>query len=64
MSITLRTLKNLLYREDGVTAIEYALIGALIAVVIIGSVTNVGLNVLALYQNVADQVAAVVANAI
>ena len=29
-------------REEGVTALEYALIAALIAVVIVGSVTTVG----------------------
>jgi pilus assembly protein Flp/PilA len=34
--------KNFAREEDGVTAIEYGLIAALIAVVIIGSVTAVG----------------------
>jgi pilus assembly protein Flp/PilA len=34
--------KNFAREEDGVTAIEYGLIAALIAVVIIGSVTLVG----------------------
>ncbi|MDC7706760.1 Flp family type IVb pilin [Vogesella indigofera] len=48
--------------EDGVTAMEYALIGSLIAVVIIGAVTGVGLNVQALFQNVADQVEAAIAS--
>ena len=35
-------IKNFLREEDGVTAIEYGLIAALIAVVIIGAVTVVG----------------------
>ena len=40
--------------ERGVTAIEYALIAALIAVVIITIVTNTGLNVAAVFQKIAD----------
>ncbi len=43
--------------ESGVTSIEYALIGSLIAVVIVLSVTNVGTAVSELYQLVADVVA-------
>lgn len=35
-------IKNFIQEEDGVTAIEYGLIAALIAVVIIGSVQLVG----------------------
>ena len=34
--------KNFLRQDDGVTAIEYGLIAALIAVVIIGAVTVIG----------------------
>ncbi len=37
-------IKNFAREEDGVTAIEYGLIAALIAVVIIGSVRAVGVN--------------------
>lgn len=37
-----QTIKNFLADEEGVTAIEYGLIGALIAVVIVGTVTLVG----------------------
>ena len=40
--------------EQGVTAMEYGLIAALIAVVIIGAVTNVGTNLKAVFQYVAD----------
>jgi len=57
-----RHLRLFLLNEDGVTAMEYALLGALIAIVIVGAVTGVGLNVQALFMNVADQVEAVVAD--
>lgn len=57
-----RHLIKFLLEEDGVTAMEYALLGALIAIVIVGAVTGVGLNVQALFLNVADQVETVVAD--
>ncbi len=41
--------------ESGVTAIEYGLIAALIAVIIIGAVTLVGTNLSATFQTVAGQ---------
>ena len=40
--------------EEGVTAIEYGLIAALIAVVIIGAVILVGENLDLTFRNVAD----------
>ncbi|GAB4251830.1 MAG: hypothetical protein Kow00129_12700 [Thermoleophilia bacterium] len=43
-----------LREEEGVTAIEYGLIAALIAVVIIGAVEAVGGAVSATFQAVAD----------
>jgi pilus assembly protein Flp/PilA len=46
--------RSLCCKEEGVTAIEYALIASLIAVIIVGSVSAVGDQVLALYQSVAD----------
>lgn len=46
--------------ESGVTSIEYALIAALIAVVILVSVTNVGVAVRGLYEFVANEVAAAI----
>jgi pilus assembly protein Flp/PilA len=49
-----QTFKNFVREEDGVTAIEYGLIAALIAVVIIGAVTAVGTNLKAVFQFVAD----------
>jgi len=38
--------------EAGVTAIEYALIGGLVAVVIVGAVTALGTSVSSLYSTV------------
>jgi pilus assembly protein Flp/PilA len=46
--------KNFAREEDGVTAIEYGLIAALIAVVIIASVTLVGQNLSTVFGDVAD----------
>jgi pilus assembly protein Flp/PilA len=45
--------RNFLRDESGVTAIEYALIAALIAVAIIGAVTTVGTNITTEFNNVA-----------
>lgn len=44
--------------EEGVTAIEYGLIAALIAVVIIAGVTLVGTNLNAVFQYIAGKVTA------
>lgn len=46
-------LSAFLAEQDGVTAIEYALIGALIAVVIVASVTLLGGAVVSLFNTVA-----------
>jgi pilus assembly protein Flp/PilA len=43
--------------EEGVTAIEYALIAALIAIVIVVAVTSVGASLNALYSHVANLLA-------
>jgi pilus assembly protein Flp/PilA len=45
--------KNFAREEDGVTAIEYGLIAALIAVAIIISVTLVGTSLSALFTQIA-----------
>jgi len=42
--------------QRGVTSIEYALLGALIAVVIVGTVQSVGLSLFDLYEFVSDKV--------
>ena|GEM_PF-4536291 len=44
--------------KSAVTSIEYALLGSLIAVVILAGVTNLGINLLALYNVVGLTVAA------
>ena len=44
--------------ECGATAIEYGLIAALIAVVIIGALQTVGTNLKVVFQSVADATAA------
>ena len=47
-------------REDddrGATAVEYGLMVALIAIVIIAAVTLLGTNLLALFQEIADALA-------
>ncbi|CAN7255739.1 Flp family type IVb pilin [Massilia sp. LjRoot122] len=46
---------NFIQEEDGVTAIEYGLIAALIAVVIIGSVTLVGSKLDAIFAYIAGK---------
>lgn len=52
--IMLEMLKKFVRDEEGVTAIEYGLIAALIAVVIITAVTNVGTSLAAVFQEIAD----------
>jgi pilus assembly protein Flp/PilA len=46
----------LLRDESGVTSIEYALLGTLIAMAIIVGVTTLGLNLRDLYDMVSDEV--------
>jgi pilus assembly protein Flp/PilA len=46
--------RNFLSDESGVTAIEYALIAALIAVAIIGAVTTVGNNASNVFNEVGN----------
>lgn len=43
--------------EEGVTAIEYGLIAALIAVVIIAAVTTAGVNLTALFTKIGTELA-------
>ncbi len=47
-------IKNFIAEEDGVTAIEYGLIAALIAVVIVGAVQLVGTSLSTVFGNVKD----------
>ena len=48
-------LSNLIRDESGVTAIEYALIAALIAVAAIAAFTLVGTNLAALFTSIAGK---------
>jgi len=51
-----KIMRNFMRDESGATAIEYGLIAALIAVVIITAVTTVGNNLSATFQTVANKV--------
>lgn len=51
-----KTLKHFVANESGATAIEYGLIAALIAVVIIGAVTAVGTSLSTTFNNVSASV--------
>lgn len=48
----MNAIQKFLREEDGVTAIEYGLIAALIAVVIIGAVTIVGTKLNAVFTTI------------
>jgi pilus assembly protein Flp/PilA len=48
--------RSLIRNENGATAIEYGLIAALIAVVIIGGVTAIGTNLSSLFTTVSTGV--------
>ncbi|MFK3738890.1 Flp family type IVb pilin [Massilia sp. TN1-12] len=49
-------IKNFIREEDGVTAIEYALIAALIAAVIVGVVTTLGGNIKNVFSGIAAKI--------
>lgn len=55
----MQIVKTFLYDEEGVTAIEYALIAALIAVAIIAAVTLVGTDIAAIFTNISTKLQAV-----
>ena len=57
----IRFVQALAHEEEGVTAIEYGLIAALIAVVIIVGATAVGVNLNALFSTVATAVTTAIA---
>jgi pilus assembly protein Flp/PilA len=48
-------IKNFFKDESGASAVEYGLLVALIAVIIIGAVTAVGTNLSGTFQSVADK---------
>ena len=47
--------KTFIANESGATAIEYGLIAALIAVAVIGAISQIGTNLTASYNNIATQ---------
>lgn len=49
-------LRARLRRDDGLEAVEYALIAALIAVVVIAAVTTLGQNIGTVFNNIADTI--------
>ena len=51
-----KTIQNFLRDESGATAIEYGLIAALIAVVIIGAVSVVGTSLSGTFQTVSSAI--------
>ena len=56
----METFMRFLRDEEGATAIEYALIAALIAIVIILAVTAAGEQVKAVFQKIADTISPLV----
>ncbi len=52
----MKTIARLFANESGATAIEYGLIAALIAVVVIGAVTAVGTQLSTTFTNVSTSV--------
>ncbi len=57
----IKFIKDFAREEDGVTAIEYGLIAALIAVVIIASVTAVGDQLILVFTRISTELAAALA---
>lgn len=55
---TCDSIKKFFVQEDGVTAIEYGLIAALIAVVIITAVSSVGTNLSGVFNFIASKLVA------
>lgn len=51
----IRMMKKFWKDEDGVTAIEYGLIAALIAMVIVGAVTTAGTSLENLWNTIRDE---------
>jgi pilus assembly protein Flp/PilA len=58
MKNLMKNVKQFAQNEEGVTAIEYGLIAALISVVIIAAVTNVGVQLRAVFTAIGTALAA------
>ncbi len=55
----MNAIKNFMRDEEGAAAVEYGLMVALIAVVIIATVTAIGTNLNTVFENSSDALAAV-----
>ena len=62
MNAMLMSIKRFVKDEEGVTAIEYGMIAALIAVVIAGAVVTVGTNLNAVFTTIATCLSGLSAN--
>ncbi len=56
MNIIMQYVKQFLNDEEGVTAIEYGLIAALIAAVIVGAVRLIGTNLNTVFNTIATAI--------
>jgi pilus assembly protein Flp/PilA len=54
----MNAIRNFIQEEDGVTAIEYGLIAALVAVAIIVGATTLGTNLNDIFQRIANCISA------
>jgi pilus assembly protein Flp/PilA len=52
----MKTIRNILHKEDGATAIEYGLIAALIAVAAITAMTSLGTNLSNTFTKVSNNI--------
>jgi pilus assembly protein Flp/PilA len=58
MHSAIRLLKNLGRREEAVTALEYALIAALVAVAIVTAATTLGADIASVFTTIAGKLVA------
>lgn len=56
MKILTAAIRRFLSRDEGVTAIEYGLIAALIGLAIIGGITTLGVNLETKFNSIASSV--------
>ena len=49
-------IKNAMTKEDGVTAVEYGMIAALIAAVIVGAVTTIGTKLSTMFTTIGTDI--------
>ena len=52
----LQSIRNLIVKEEGATAVEYGLMASLVAAAIIAAVTLLGTNLTALFNRVAGAI--------